>query len=226
MTYDEIKTLYEDLIGDTTDDNTTRILADSAYSEIIIGEELAFFKTIYTSLSVAVGDTYLTQYSLPTNFLAPIIPIGRKGNLYVGKTPKIQAPYEEWVLYRDSSERWTIDYANNKFYIAGRQTQANVITLPYIKSHTPLTTGVTPEIPVQFHPLIAYVMAGFALSGMQDVGGDTIEINLSQAQKYAASKLLSALRLWDARLKLASMGGKTESDYNVDNGRISENTIY
>lgn len=225
MTYDEIKTFYEDLIGDTTDATTTAILANSAYNQIIIGEELAFFKTTNNALNTAIGDTYLTSYNLPTDFLAPLIPIGRKGNLYVGTEPKVQSPYEEWILYRENSDKWTIDYVNEKFYIAGTQNQAQTITLPYFKSCVTLATGVTPEIPAVFHPLIAYVMAGFALSSMQDIGGDNIELQLSAGQMRAAQSLLSALRLWDARIKVASIGGKSESDYNVGRERFSSTQI-
>src|SRR4051812_15137931 len=114
MDDDEIIVQFEALVDDDLDESLEFQLANNAKNKLETELRLAICEKLDTSLTSTVGGTYLTPYTLPTDFL-----LLSKDIIYVGTTQRTGVPLAHRELYKSDSSKFYIDPRQNKLYLCG-----------------------------------------------------------------------------------------------------------
>jgi len=207
MLTSEIIELFENLIDDSPDADYELDLVCHAKDAIEGERDWEFLKKIDSSKTWAASDDYTTAHALPTDFVEPVA-------LYVGTEyqPYTPVPFEQRQLYKDSSRRYYIDYANNNLHLCGSTSEAKTLYLCYIYQTDDLTLTTSPVWPARFHKLLAFYMAGVHLGA---VDSDDIAARLAPNNKVEYLMIRKNFVDWDARCKAHAMN-YSASDGSID----------
>ena len=171
-------------------------------------------KKVDASKSSASGDTYLSYKTLPSDFDRAL------HRIYVGTTPFHQIPFEEYIIWKDSPNRFYIDLLNDRYALTGQQAAAKTITFPYI--HKPLsldTTAVasvattTPSWwPNDLRYVLAYKMAKLYQGNIEP---DEISFRMTKEQEREFEIGMEALRNWDDEIRLSALDSSRGYDADL-----------
>lgn len=199
MTPKELKTFFEGLVDDSHDVTHTYQLMALTKNKIERREKPPMLLDVNSSKSRSAGDTYLSTKDLPSDFREMI-------ELYVGTTRYSQIPFVDRIRFKDAAHRFYIDHKNSKFGICGTAGASETIHQHYlIKTTDPSESNEDNSIfvwPSDFHPLIAFEMAGLH-GGIIDP--DTIANVKARNSLGYYQDLLAAFRDWIHDQKLAAM---------------------
>ena len=212
MTGTQIIAKFENMVGDSLDQDFALQLANDAMHEVEEDINPEGLNDIDTSNSTTVGQTYTTGIALPTDFYLPT------KTIYVGTTPYIQVPFEKAVEYRDLNGFFYIDNANGTYHLCGTQTSVQTITFPYKYATADITTSTSPAWPSQFHSIIPLKMAEMYFP----IDGSERGRSWDDKWREQYTKRVNRFRDYDAALKLAAIN---HSASPVQTGRSSEDSI-
>jgi hypothetical protein len=200
MNGETLKELAESILdGQTLDQDFFLQLANIAKNKLE-GERLwQYLKKLDDTQSASSGNNYNSAKTLPTDFaLDYLVEVGTG---FVEQTP---VRFEEQHKYRQSANRYYIDLANNSFYILGPSNGGTIYF--FYKRTTPDITMVSePVFPERFHPILAYMVAGYYQAG---VDSDDIYARMSPENKTAALEIKASMIQWDTDLALRAQDGQ------------------
>lgn len=101
MTDPEIITQFEALIDDSLDETLELQLANNAKNKLETELKLAICEKLDTSLTSTVAGTYITPYTLQTDFL-----LLSKDIIYVGTTMRTGVPFAHREAYKSDSSKF------------------------------------------------------------------------------------------------------------------------
>lgn len=216
MTPLELRTQFENLIGDSHDVTHTYQLLTQAKNEIETKLKLKILEANDASQTANSGDTYLTLKSLPANFK-------QMNKLFVGTIQYFPIPFNQRITYRQSARRFYIDYkrmvaGSTALGLCGAVASAQTINMFYTAKTDDLTEAVENTAglilwPDEFQPIIPYKAAKIFEA---NIDADDIAFRMSAAQEAEYQSLLDAFIAWDQDIKLAEMNnqGGYADDYN------------
>lgn len=222
MTRDELYTFTTSLTaGVAIDSDLFDTLLDVAQMQVEDMRPWVKLRAEDTSLTVSPGNTYTTSKALPADWKewydeSSIELVDANNN----PMPLLEIPYKDRLMYRNSSGKYTVDYANNVVYILGPITQSytlkqNYIEVPTLVSSAASATWVFPE---RFHKILALMVAIFWKHGV-----DYDIINNLQADNQAVQvrAILDLMTRWDSNLQANMQRGKeffSEGFNGIPNG--------
>lgn len=199
MTGAELKTFTESLIDDTIEETLFYSLLNVARDEIEDMLEWEILKTWDRNLAWNPGDSYLSSKNLPSNFRSMF----GDGIIFLGEdNPYYPVPYKDIYKYRNSSNKYSIDYSANKLYIIGSENTNYIINLPYLITTSEIASGTSWSFPARYHKLLGFRVAAYYTLG---VDADDLYARMSPAHRIAALGLENGLKKWNTRLALMSM---------------------
>jgi uncharacterized membrane-anchored protein YjiN (DUF445 family) len=206
-----LKTMVESIMDDTIDDVLFYQLLNVAKNRIENERPWMFLRKLDSSLTTTVGDNSSISRALPTDWR-------RTYKLMVGLDQQfIQVPFDEQHQYRYSSNRFVIDVAGNVYYLLGTLGKADTIYHYYIKK-TDDITAVTSPVWNEFHEILAFDTAGYAMMGTD---ADDIYARMSPENKNMALMLKNSMEAWDFQLQIDAQGGSLsmgQNSYGIDLG--------
>lgn len=113
-------------------------------------------------------------------------------------------PFEEQFKYRNSANRYYIDWANGQYYLLGT-IRPGTIYFFYKRFTDDITSNTSPVFPARYHALLAFYVAGYYQSG---VDSDDIFARMSPENKMAAMELQRAMMAWDTSLALRAQNNQ------------------
>jgi hypothetical protein len=116
---------------------------------------------------------------------------------------------EKRETYKNSSDRFYIDYAQSKFAVIGSPATSQTIYMPYLKTSEDLTLETTWGFPSRFHPILGFIIAGYITAG---VDADDIYARMSPEHKMAAKVIEGNMRRWNNSLVLHSMNNSAAEE--------------
>lgn len=196
----------EDLGADVVYD-----LMEEAKNQIEDELKLAILKSVDTSQTANVGDTYLTMKSLPTDWRQTL-------KIVVGNILFAPVKYTSREAYRNAARRYYLDYKNQKYALCGSIGSSQPINHYYMVT-TPIISSSNEDDPTaivwpdRFKNLLPYKMALVHQTTSQ---GDVTSYRLGPGASAAYEDLLDAFIAWDHDLKLQDMNGRTGYADDVD----------
>jgi hypothetical protein len=159
-----------------------------------------------TSKSSTGATTYATAFAMPTDFIMTLP--RRTLKLVNASSPTsfidlVEVPFERWDEYKNSAGYFCIDHRNSNYYISSTVSETYTHNFFYIATSTTLTSGASWIFPDEFHPALA-----FEVAGMDELGMDYDTINMMQGNaniQRARLILQSAIR-WDDSLARSALG--------------------
>lgn len=211
MTGLEIKTMANSILDDTIEETLFYQLLNVAKNRVEEMRPWQFLKVVDTTQTASTGDNYLTMKTLPTDFRYDY-------KMFVGDdyTEYLPIPFELRKAYKDSAKCYYIDLANSQFAICGTVSTGGTINLYYIKTTPDVAEGTSPIWPARFHSLLAYMVAGYFMMG---VDTDDLYARMSTENKMAAKEIKRSMVMWDAHLKGRTLNHQTgfyTTDYNFN----------
>ena len=207
MTYLEIKTAFEEIVGASIDDTTLYLIMGLALTKVEDERDWEYLKKWDTSSnSAASSDTYLSMKTQPADWRKTL-------RIVVNNIPYLKIPLERRIEYKDAAFRFYEDVANSQFALTGRASGSNTINQCYKKTTT--TPSVANQassllFPARFHPFLPFKMAEIYSDGLDDADDTTFKLSPGQAK--AAKGLYDAMIAWDDELKLEAMEGEQVGD--------------
>jgi len=210
MTGEKIIDFANYLVGETIFDKTSAddlIFLNIQKDNIERDVEWEWLKKQDRSKSTTVGNSYLNGYDLPSDFLIPL----SKNALYVDIVPYEQIPLGDNELYKNTGQKWYIDYTANKFYITDGTTISGTITLNYVKKTDDITATSSP-VWLKGHELISYDMAIEYLDGI-----DYDPINTAKADRLIVKRnmIYDGMINFNSKLALTSMNSQMGNNVEV-----------
>lgn len=204
MTGAELYTLNTEIRGGRVMDETTFYillnLAKSTYER-----RRAWRKLIKkdSSLSASPSTTNATQLTIPTDLIMTLPRRTLKLVNTDGYLDYTEVPFERWEEYKNSSGYFTLDHLSGKFYLSGTVSSTYTIHFYYIATSTTLASGASWVFPAEFHPALA-----FEVAGRDELGMDYDEINARQgnANLMMAETIMRGAIKWDDSLARGAMG--------------------
>ncbi len=203
MTGTELKTMFEELVDDTLDEDLTYQIMNQAKDEIEAEREWEMLKKLDSSQTASTSEK-----TLPTDFLSPII-------LYIGNQPQYQVPFEQQHLFSNTSLRWVLKMATGKYQLLGSPT-SGTLNFYYIYQTDDLTSGTSPVWPAKFHKLIPFKMAELYYAIDQGEKGLSWDDKWEKQYKMIHSLMVN----WDANLKKRAVenAASTTDDVSIQLG--------
>lgn len=196
MNGDTLKTLTETILdGQTIDDVMFYQLLNVAKNIIEDNQPWMFLRKLQSSQTASQGNGYASAKLLPDDFRqAYKVMVGTGlGNEY------LPVPFEEQIIYRNSSHRYYIDHAASSYYILGNVGQSDSIYFFYLKTTDDITEATAPTgWPARFCPILAYRVAAYFQAG---VDADDIYARMSPVNRAAALELENVMKFWDMQLQ-------------------------
>lgn len=204
MTPQEMATFLESLTDEELSPTLAYQLLSNAKNFVERTEKLEICKKLDSSQTAAAGDTYSTLKSLPSDFRSLI-------KIDLDDLPYRAVRFEDQVRYRNVARRIFLDIRQNKFAPTGPVSKAGTWNIFYIYKTTDFSEANEDDAtvcvwPEEFHLLIPFMAAKISQA---NIDADAIAFRMSVEQEREFERLLSALRIWDHDLKLASMNGQT-----------------
>lgn len=157
-----------------------------------------------SSQTASTSDTYTTPKNLPSDFMF----LTKESYIVLFDGQQTWETYWEvpqylHIQYKDLSQRFYIDHANQKFYLLGIVDRAYNIYIPYQADLGDITatTGWL-NIPDRFARILAYDVAS-----MYRLGTDYDDINARNADDNSrqADLLFKSMERWDDELQRSSV---------------------
>lgn len=209
-------TQFETLIDDSHDTIHTYQLMNQARMIIEHIRPWEILKAVDETQTRNVGDTYLSMKTVNAN--------ARTLRYIIVGTRKYRGvPFEERILYKDSANRYYVDWANMQFALTGRGAQQETIVQVYTKRTTRLTDGGTAWVfPEDYHDIIPHIMAGIH-QGIIDP--DEIASRQALTQNVQVATILRAMESWDDELKMSAQDDRLTyaddaDEYGTDLARM------
>ena len=200
MTGAQLKTFAEELMDNNVDLSSEHfyILLNIAKAKLEEKRLWQYLKKSDSSQTAGSGNNYTSAKTLPSDF-------SEDYKLMVGlDTEYFPVPFEEQYVYRNVSNRYYIDIANNSYYILGN-SKGGTIYLFYKMFTSDISSSSSPSFPSRFHPLLAYYVVA-----IHQLGTDTDDLfaRMSPANRQAAMELEQAMKDWDNRLALRAQNNQ------------------
>ncbi len=200
MTGQEIKTMTEGIcdIEGEIDDTLFLNLLNSAKDLVEDERPWVFLIKEDTNQTASAGDTYLTMKTLPSDLRYDY-------ELFLGANMYSYTPilFEQRGMYKDAGWYYYIDYKNSQFALCGSNT-GGTIHLFYICATPDITLTTSPTWPDRFHRLLAYMVAGYYMMG---VDADDIYARMSPENKMMAQNIKQSMVTWNTNLRLRAQEG-------------------
>lgn len=206
MTFQEIRTAFEEIIGGSIDDTTLYLIMGLALTEMEDERDWEYLKKWDSSNSASSSDTHLSMKTQPADWRKTL-------RVVINNIPYLQIPFEQRIEYRNVANRFYEDIANSQFALTGHVSGSQTINQCYKKTTTtPSEANKTssPSFPSRFHMILPFRMAEIYSQGFDD--SDDTTFRLSSGQKAAADRLYRAMIAWDDDLKLQAAEGLQEGD--------------
>jgi hypothetical protein len=206
MAPEDVLELFEQITGEAPEDELAYALMDQAYTRRNEMRNWRMLLKLDTSITHTASDTFETEKDLPEDFARPYKAFGgSQDNEYEG------VPFEEILMWKGSSNRYTLDMVNNKLRFLGPAGSALTLYFYYLYAPTSLMdlsdaqkSAVTTIVwPKRFVPLLAYDMAELFFGG---VDADEITRQMSPMHRAAATRLEKAMVQWDNAIHLKLLG--------------------
>lgn len=152
---------------------------------------------IDTSKTATASGTWKTPFALPSDFL---LPLGNGKILLFNESKNTVEEYneisfEERLEFKDTNNRYYVDYQGGNFYLTGVIDGTYAIHFPYVYDSAAITASSSwSDFPSRFHP----ILANDAIA-MWKLGTDYDDISARQANDNArvAELLFEAMKKWD-----------------------------
>ena len=125
-TYDDVKNFFEVIMDDSSFGNDF-VMDLFAQAETELAMERAWEAlTVYlATISYASGDTYLTNYTLPTS-PAFLYPVSVNLDRSVAEN-KEQERMSDRYIFKDDSRKFFVDYRSGYMHLGGTRNQSGTI---------------------------------------------------------------------------------------------------
>jgi len=201
LTPEQVIADFETKVGDTLDSTQEYILLNDVKDMIEQDDTWAILQALDESETANTGDTYQTYHTLPTDFSLPA-----PGGIFVGTDiiPYRQIPFEQVIRWKDTTHRYYIDMANNRYALCGVANPGGTIHFYYQKSSPALAAGTAPAqgtpwiFPARFHPILAQLMAEMFPAIDQPDKSRAWD----DRWNVFSAKRLETMRRWNAALRL------------------------
>lgn len=195
MTGSEIKTFAEGILDnnvDWSDDHFYQLL-NVAKTKLEEGRLWQYLKKLNSSNAASASPI-----TLPSDFAEDY-------KIMNGlDTECFPVPFEEYPKYRNSSNRYYIDWANLTLNLLGT-VKANTLYIWYKRFTPDIASGTSPVFPSRFHPLLAYYVAGIHQGGTDS---DDIFARMSPINRAAGMELERAMRSWDTNIAMRAQNNQ------------------
>ncbi len=185
----EIKTLAEDILDNNVEwsDEHFYILLNVAKTRL---EEMRLWQYLKklnssnqaSSSAITLPDDFAQDYKVTVGLDTEYFPVS----------------FEEQALYRNSSNRYYIDWAALTINLLGT-IRAGILYLFYKRFTPDITESTSPVFPARFHPLLAYYVAAIYQTGTDS---DDIFARMGPVNRQAAMELQRAMTSWDTSLAM------------------------
>jgi hypothetical protein len=165
-----------------------------------------------TTQTRAPSDTFLTEKSLPDDFLMADKVILGDGAGY--SEPLDEISYQQRRRFSDILG-YFINWTSGKFGICGSFDKTQTIYLYYVYQTPDLTVSTSPVWPVKMQRLLVFLLASFYKKG---VDFDDISAGQAVASDQQASSLFQSFVQLDAQIKVRQMNYSTAIEGNNFNG--------
>lgn len=194
-TIQEVKDLAESILDQTIEDSLFIAVLNTMKNR---REEMRAWQFLLKLKDTDSAST--SPIALPDDFRLP-----RKLLVGTGFQPYTPVRFDEQHLYRNSSNRYFLDMANNTYKLLGTAPTGTVY-LYYLKT-TPEIEELTDVLtwPKRFWSILSYEIAGYIQSG---VDADDIFARMSPENKGQALLLAQQMENWDNQLQIASQNGR------------------
>lgn len=193
MLGEDLKELTESILdGDVLDEDFFLQLANIAKETLEAERMWSYLKVVDASQSVAQGNNASVPKVLPSDFAEDYLV--QIGSGFVEAHP---VSFEEQFKYRNSANRYYVDVAGGNYYILGN-TPGGTIYFFYKKITDAITLTTAPTFPARFHPIIAFMVAGYIQVG---VDADDIYARMSPENKAQALQIRANMIQWDTNIK-------------------------
>lgn len=163
MTGQELLDLCTEVLGGESPNDTYLLtLINLSKTKIENKRPWQVLKTLDKTLTVQGSNTYLTPFTLPTNFKRYL----GESSLHQGelvlfdgtrKEYLTEVPYEQILDYKDMFGYFAVDYSNGKFYIMGIVPGNFTIYQWYQKKTETITLATSwTNFYSDFHPILAF----------------------------------------------------------------------
>ncbi len=207
MTGANLKILNTEILGGREmDDTTFYILLNLAKAEF---ERMRAWRKLIakdTSKSSTASTRYTTSFALPATFIMTLP--RRTLKLVNASSPTdwkdyMEVPWERWDEYKNSPGYFTIDHANELYYVSGVVSGTYTHNFFFIATTTAIASGTEWVFPEEYHPALA-----FAVAAMNELGMDYDDINARQgnANFARATMVMRSAIKWDDALQRSALG--------------------
>ena len=158
-----------------------------------------------SSETASAGDTYETEKDLPSLFRRTLprnTMVLKRGDTVLEYS---QIPFSQKIQYRESCQRFYIDYKNSKFYLCGEIDGAYTIHLFYIAKSADIKWATEWIFPEEFHPMLAFDVAVLHKGG---IDYDLINERMARILGFTAESLTRSMIFWDDELQRAELEGQ------------------
>lgn len=202
MTKSELYTFVGQLLNDINIDTTLfDSLLDNAQMEIEGRRPWVILRASDSTQSASAGNSASSAKTLAADFRewyeeAPIQLLDVNNNVMDLR----EVPLSQVNRYRNSGERFAVDYKNFLFYILGNLSQAYTIVQNYIKVGTLVSAadGNSWEFPVRYHKILGLMIAEKWKNGIDYDVFSNAQANQQAAQALA---IYNEMTRWDSRLQ-------------------------
>ena len=215
----DLKIFVESLIDDSIEEDLFYSLLNAAKDKLEDEREWEILKDWDNSLLWTPGDTYLTDKNMPATFRS----MYGDGVIYLGEDSRYYpVPFKDIYRYRNATNRYAIDYLNNKLRIIGSENQAMTINIPFLVTTADITDTTEWAFPSRYHKILGFRVAAYYTGG---VDTDDIYARMSPFHRAAAMELEDGLRRWNTRMALMVMNNRASSNLSSEgsnsDGRLS-----
>lgn len=219
----DLKIFVESLIDDSIEEDLFYSLLNSAKDKLEDEREWEILKDWDSNLIWTPGDNYLTAKSMPATFRS----MYGDGVIYLGEDSRYYSvPYKDIYRYRSATNRYSIDYLNNKLHIIGAESAAATIHIPFLVTTADITSTTEWAFPSRYHKILGYRVAAYHTGG---VDTDDIYARMSPVHRAAAMELEDGLRRWNTRMALMAMNNRAQSNLSNEgsssDGRLSADDL-
>jgi len=199
MTGAELYTMVDSILDDSPDEVLFYQLLNVFKNTVEDSRPWAFLKVLDDTQTATAGNNSTIARSLPATWRSTY-------KLFVGQdAPYDQVPFDEQHIWRNSSNRFFIDVANDTYSLLGTVGSAQTIYHYYIKTTPDITSITSPVWPSRFHPYLGFGVAGYIQMG---VDADDIFARMSPENKAMALLVKQSMESWDSSLQMSAQGDR------------------
>lgn len=210
MTREQLYTFVTSLLGGLEMDETLfETFLDVAQMYWENQRPWMYLRTVDSSNSVPVSNSFTTAYSLPSNFRRwysrSAITLVDSNNNPVAALREV--PMQDKFFEKNNISKFYCDYANGNFYVLGAPSVATTAHLYYIKKGTLVSAASTNSwlFPSEYHKIL-----GLSVAVYYKLGVDYDLVNNAQADANAslARQIFDMMSEWDGGIQAGSIEGR------------------